>query len=289
MIKFVNAKYDSVVPGPQDYEGGEQPSASTSYDAAFVADVNARIQEYRDAMEDTKLRTGLFTAMQISSRGNVYLQEAGLDNTLLANDPERCGVILLNAINLIYLLSVVIHPFMPSTTEGILRQLNAPARSLPTTFSIDILPGHVLNKADYLFKKIENLDGAQEKKWQKQFGGDPIVAEKVTPSGPNGHPEGGNVPHVGDIKLTDKADKKALHEARRAELSRKKKEAAVEAEKNKSPEERELEVKVEAQGKLVASLKKGTTEGDVEAEMNKAKELKNELTELRKRMKELST
>ena len=276
------------MPGPQGYEGGDLPSGSSSYDAAFVADVNARLNEYREAMDDTKLRSGLATAMLISSRGNVYLQEAGLDNTLLANDPERCGLVLLHAINLIYLLSVVIHPFMPSTTDAILRQLNAPTRSLPATFSIDILPGHVLNKAEYLFKKIENVDGEQEKKWQKQFGGDAIVAAKVSPSGPGGHPEGGNVPHVGDVVLTDKTDKKALHEARRAESSRKKKEAAAEAEKNKSPEERELEAKVEAQGKLVASLKKGNAEGDVEAEMTKAKELKNELTELRKKMKELS-
>ena len=288
MIKFVNAKYSSVVPGPKDFAGGDVPAAGSSanLDAAFASDVNARLAEYRENMEETKLRSGLATAMAISGRGNLYLADAGLDNSLLTNHPQRCAEVLLNAINLIYLLSVVVHPFMPAISEGILRQLNAPARSLPTAFTIDILPGHELNKAEHLFKKIDNVDGEQEQKWQKQFGGDAVVAEKVTPAGPGGHPEGGKVPHVADIKLADKADKKAQHQARQAELTRKKKEAAAEAEKNKTPEERDLESRVEAQGKLVASLKRGQAEGDVEKAQAKAKELKNELAELRRKLKD---
>lgn len=233
-------------------------------------------------MDSTKLRSGLATAMSISSRGNQYLQDAGLDNTLLVNQPERCAQVLLNAINLIYLLSVVFHPFMPTTSTDILRQLNAPARSLPGHFSIDILPGHKLGKAEHLFKKIENVDGAQEKKWQKRFGGDSVVAEKVNPAGPGGHPEGGKVPHVQDITI----DKKAAHAARAAELARAKKAAQAEAEANKTEEERELEGKIEKQGKRVAAVKKGLEEGDAAEEMRVAKDLKNELADLKKRLKE---
>lgn len=251
-------------------------------DANFVKDVNARLLEYRDLMEDTKLRAGLAAAMSISSRGNQYLQEAGLDNSLLANRPERCAQVILNAVNLIYLLSAAIHPFMPSTATGILRQLNAPARSLPTVFSIDILPGHQLGKAEYLFKKIENVNGEQEKKWQKQFGGDSVVAEQVDPSGPGGHPEGGKVPKVKEID----ADKKAAHAARQAQAAKDKKAAAAAADAKKSPEERELETKIESQGRLVAQIKRGNAEGDVEKEMATAKSLKTELAELRKKLKE---
>ena len=233
-------------------------------------------------MEETKLRNGLAIAMMISSRGNQYLQESGLDNALLANDPKRCATVLLNAVNLIYLLSVVFHPFMPSTSTSILQQLNAPARSLPKHFSIDILPGHVLNKADYLFKKIDNVNGEQEKKWQRQFGGDAVVAEKVTPAGPGGHPEGGKVP---DVKEAIVKDKRAQDEARRVAAQKNKKAAAAEAEKNKTAEERDLESKIEAQGKLVASLRTGKAQGDVDKEMATAKTLKTELADLRKKLK----
>lgn len=260
-------------------------SAESKIDADFVSDVNARLAEYRKLMEDTKLRPGLAAAMSISSRGNQYLQEAGLDNSLLANKPERCGQVILNAINLIYLLSVVLHPFMPSTTDAILRQLNAPPRSLPTEFSIDILPGHTLGKADHLFKKIDNVNGEQEKKWQKQFGGDSVVAEQVTPAGPDGHPEGGKVPHAKDLPPVDK---KAEHKAQVAAAQKQKKEAAAAAAAKKTSEELELEEKIQSQGRLVASLRKGTEQGDVEAELAKAKQFKTELAELRAKLKSAS-
>ncbi|KAK8858723.1 methionine-tRNA ligase [Kwoniella newhampshirensis] len=292
VVKFVNAKYESKVSGPTGFAGGEvtvEASPSTpaaQLDADFVNDINTRLAEYREQMDDTKLRSGLATAMALSARGNQYLQDNSLDNALFANQPERCGQVLLNAINLIYLLSVVFHPFMPTTSEGILRQLNAPARSLPTKFSIDILPGHSLGKAEYLFKKIENVNGEQEKKWQKQFGGDSVVADQVTPAGPNGHPEGGAVPKSADVLAAE--NKKVQHEARKLQIAKDKKAAAAAAEKNKSPEERELETKVEAQGKLVAAIKKGTAEGDADKELAVAKSLKGELADLRKKLKETS-
>jgi len=283
VIKFVNAKYDSFVPGPKGFEGGEM-SESDHRDSSFVSEINARVTEYREAMDATKLRNGLYTAMLISGRGNQYLQDAPLDNALFANHPERCAEVILNAVNLIYLLSVVIHPFMPTTCDQILRQLNAPARTLPTRFSIDILPGHVLGKAEHLFKKIENINGEQEKKWQKRFGGDAVVAEKVTPAGPGGHPEGGAVPHVADITL----DKKAQHEARKMQTAREKRAAAAEAEKNKSPEEKDLEAKIEAQGKLVAGIRTGKVQGNADEAQAAAKSLKAELTDLRWKLKEAS-
>jgi methionyl-tRNA synthetase len=258
---------------------------TSKVDADFVNDVNVRLTEFRELMDDTKLRNGLATAMAISSRGNQYLQESGLDNSLLANEPERCAEVLLNAVNLIYLLSVLFHPFMPTTSNDILRQLNAPARALPTRFAIDILPGHVLGKAEHLFKKIENQNGEQEKKWQKRFGGDAVVADKVNPPGPGGHPEGGAVPKVADV-IPNAVDKKAAHAARMAQATKDRKAAAAAAQANKTQEEKDLEAKIEAQGKKVAAVKKGTMEGNAEEEMALAKNLKNDLQELRKKLKE---
>lgn len=270
------------MPGPEGFAGGEAVPPSDSPDFDFVADVNTRLKEYREQMGDTKLRGGLATAMALSARGNQYLQENTLDNALLASNPERCAEVLLNAVNLIYILSVVFHPFMPNTSEGILRQLNAPARSLPTKFSIDILPGHVLGKAEYLFKKIDNVNGEQEKKWQRQYGGDAVVADQVVPPGPGGHPEGGKVPKAKDISAESK---KTAHEARKAQLAKEKKAAQAAADAKKTPEEKELEAKVEAQGKKLAAIKKGLEEGDAEKEMSVAKSLKTELAELRKKLK----
>jgi methionyl-tRNA synthetase len=262
-------------------------SPAKTVDSAFVADVNARLNEFRTLMSDTKLRNGLAAAMSISARGNQYLQECGLDNSLLANQPERCGEVLLNAINLIYLLSVVIQPFMPSTATGILRQLNAPARSLPSEFSIDILPGHVLNKAEHLFKKIDNVNGAQEKKWQAQFGGDSAAAKEAKPAGPKGKAEGGAVPKVADV-IPGAGSKKKKAEAQSAAQGLSKRAQQKAAEANKTEEEKEMEAKLDAQAKVVAALRKGETEGDVEKETAIVKELKSGLAALRKKLKEAS-
>ena len=253
-------------------------------DSQLVSDVNARLSEYRDLMDATKLRSGLATAMLISGRGNQYLQDSGLDNALLSNHPDRCAAVILHAINLIYLLSVIFHPFMPTTSDQMLRQLNAPARSLPTHFGVDILPGHVIGIAEHLFKKIDNVNGAQEKQWQKRFGGDAVVADQVEPVGPDGHAEGGAVPKVADIRI----DKKAQHEIRKQQTTMEKRAAAAATEKKKSPEEKGLEARIETQGKLVAALRTGKAEGNAEQAQALAKSLKAELADLRRKLKEAS-
>lgn len=227
-------------------------------------------------MHLTKLRQGLQTAMSISARGNQYLQDSGLDNALFANQPERCGQVLLNAVNLIYLLSALFHPFMPTASAGMIEQLNAPARSLPTALSIDILPGHKLGKAAHLFKRIDNTNGEQEAKWQKQFGGfqDPTSeAAAASIAAANG-------------KATPPPKGAADHKANWAQSQNQKKKAAAAAvDAAKSPEERELETKLEAQTKIVKEIRLGRAEGDVEKETAQVKSIKSELAELRKKLK----
>ncbi|KAL1413160.1 methionine--tRNA ligase mes1 [Vanrija albida] len=275
VIKFTNLKYASVVPGPADTKGGEvvPPANPTTewekIDAEFVKDVNARLVEFRESMDATKIRHALSVAMAVSARGNQYLQDSGLDNALLANHPERCAQVVLNAINLIYDLSVLFHPFIPSTSEDILKQLNAPARALPDYFSIDILPGHKVGQAAHLFKRIDNPE-EQEAAWQKKYGGDAVV-------------EAGN----GDAKPVVKGA--VNHDSNWAASSKKKKaaaEAAAAAQAAKSPEERELEAKVDAQNQVVKSIRTGKAQGDVEKETARAKQFKAELTELKKKLKE---
>jgi methionyl-tRNA synthetase len=119
-------------------------------------------------MDCSKLRLGLQIVMLVSARGNLYLQRCGLSNTLFENDPQTCATVISRAINLIWVLSVLAHPFMPSTSDAILDQLNAPARTVPEKFSNDILAGHHLGKPEHLFKKIdEKMEGV----WRAKFGG----------------------------------------------------------------------------------------------------------------------
>ncbi|KAJ7678877.1 tRNA synthetases class I (M)-domain-containing protein [Mycena polygramma] len=152
-LKFVASQYNGVLP-----DGGDAPgplSVTDTVDAKFVEEVNELLKVYIDAMEAVKIRLGLQTVMLISGHGNTYLQGSGLNKALMTENPVRCAQVLSRAVNLIYVLSTLIYPFMPATSEAILAQLNAPARAVPDVLSTDILAGHVIGKPEHLFKKIE--------------------------------------------------------------------------------------------------------------------------------------
>lgn len=107
--------------------------------------------------------------MAVSGEGNRFLQDNKLDNNLFANYPEKAAAVIGFGLNLVYLLSALIYPYMPATTESIISQLNAPLRVIPDVWDVeDLLPGHVIGKAAYLFSKI---DEKQEEIWRSRYGG----------------------------------------------------------------------------------------------------------------------
>ncbi|ORX91886.1 methionyl-tRNA synthetase [Basidiobolus meristosporus CBS 931.73] len=160
VIKFVDsAKYNGTLPA-FSLEGENEKQ--------LIEDVNKLLDAYIDALENVKLRSGLEIAMKISQRGNQYLQESKLDNTLYNNERAQCDTVVTVAINLIYLLSAVFYPYMPTTSESICRQLNAPLPRIPETFQMNILEGHVIGKPEYLFKRI---DGKMEEVYKQKYGG----------------------------------------------------------------------------------------------------------------------
>ncbi|CAG8579610.1 12470_t:CDS:2, partial [Cetraspora pellucida] len=160
VMKFVTAKYDSTIPSF---------SCDSESEQTLIKNINNLLTNYIEALENIKLRAGLEIAMEISRQGNGYLQESKLDNTLFANNPEKCASVIGVSINLIYLLSALFSPYMPSVTESIVRQLNAPLRNIPDTFTMDIEAGHQIGKAEYLFKRI---DEKMAEEFSKKFAGE---------------------------------------------------------------------------------------------------------------------
>ncbi|KAJ3088805.1 putative methionine--tRNA ligase, cytoplasmic protein rar1 [Quaeritorhiza haematococci] len=150
VVKFLIAKYESVVPEYRPKSGLDEPEKK------LIEEVNALLTQYVDALESVKLRLGLKLLMDISARGNAYLQENRLDNNLFANNRSRCDAVVGTAINLAYLLSALCYPYMPTTSESICRQLNLPVRSLGVSWdATDVGVGHRIGEAEYLFKRIE--------------------------------------------------------------------------------------------------------------------------------------
>lgn len=215
-------------------------------------------------MEYAKLRLGLQTVMALSARGNLYLQSSGLNKALLESNPKRCAQVVSRAVNLIYVLSAVVHPFMPDTSDSILAQLNAPPRAVPDVFAHDILPGHTIGTPAHLFKRI---DEKMAEVWRAKFGG----AE--------------NTP-APDADATHVAPGMSKRKAAAAKKAADKAAAAAASDAPKSAEVLAWEQKVAEQGQVVRELKAKPRSAEVDAEVAAAveelKKLKLELTELAK-------
>ena len=163
VIKFLHAKYNGIVP---NYT---LDTADTAGTRKLEADINEILTAYIEAMDALRLKQGLKLAMDLSARANLFLQDNKLDNNLFTKFPERCAATIGGALNVIYLLSAVLCPFLPATSVGIDEQVNAPRLAVPDKWQVgDVLPGHTIGKARYLFSKI---DEAKEDEWKAKFGG----------------------------------------------------------------------------------------------------------------------
>ncbi|KAB8621934.1 hypothetical protein FH972_026043 [Carpinus fangiana] len=163
IVKFVNAKnYESVIP---DYTKYTEPGFDE-----WKAEVNEVLQQYITELEAVKIKAGLSSALHISSLGNKLLQMNTLDNKLAVEQPEKCAAVVGLGVNLIHLLASVIAPYMPSTCESILRQLNLEMLIIPDKWEAASVPaGHKINPAEYLFSQIKP---EKEQEWREMFGGE---------------------------------------------------------------------------------------------------------------------
>ncbi|KAG8680542.1 hypothetical protein FRC08_016220 [Ceratobasidium sp. 394] len=121
---------------------------------------------------------------------------------------------------------------MPSTSGSILRQLNAPARVIPSALSTDILAGHKLGKPELLFAVIGE---AKADEWRKKFGGTQQAVDAAVAA---------NMPPM--------SKKKQAAAAKAAKAAK-----AAAASFPKTPLMVELEVKVKTQGERVRAIKEG--------------------------------
>lgn len=160
LVKFAVAKYNGVIPK-------FDPSKIPNYEK-FVTEVNELLKNYIENMEAVNLRRGLEIAMAISSRGNQFLQDNKLDNSLYDNQPDVSDAVVAVGLNLIYLVSAIISPYMPETRDQIDQILNAPALSITDKFMLVLEAGHNIGKAQYLFKRI---DEKKVEEWRSLYGG----------------------------------------------------------------------------------------------------------------------
>ncbi|CAB4256137.1 similar to Saccharomyces cerevisiae YGR264C MES1 Methionyl-tRNA synthetase [Maudiozyma barnettii] len=160
LVKFVDAKYNGVVP---KYD----PKEISNFDE-LSSNINTILSSYINEMELAHERRGLEIAMSLSARGNQFLQENKLDNSLFSELPKKSDAVVGVGLNIIYAVASLIYPFMPETSNTIYKILNAPALKISNEFNLVIQGEHNINKPEYLFKRI---DPKQVETWRSQYGG----------------------------------------------------------------------------------------------------------------------
>ena len=172
VVKLITASYGSTIPEftvPESF----QPT---------LDEVTGLLRQYIEEMETSHLRAGVQTAMKIAEAGNGLIQANRLDNSLIANEPERAAAVVGTVINIIYLLASVFSPYLPATSKSINEQLEAPFAYIPSLEAIKdgwkpagLKPGHKIGKAKYLFSRI---DSKKADEWRELFGGSQSERQK---------------------------------------------------------------------------------------------------------------
>ena len=168
VVKFINSRhYNGHVP---DYVDCNEPAFED-----WETEVNKLLAQYIRELNGVKLRAAASTILQVSQKGNNFLQSNTLDNKLAENDPSKCAAVVGFAINLVHLLASLIDPYMPETAKSMNAQLRADPLPIPDQWDrSSIRPGHKIDKAAYLFSNIAAEKGRE---WRDMFGSE--EAKKV--------------------------------------------------------------------------------------------------------------
>ncbi|MCO5580923.1 hypothetical protein L7F22_034796 [Adiantum nelumboides] len=153
--------YNGIVP---EAKGAENHALTID----LVSKVYENVLQYIDAMEKVSIKRGLKIAMAISSLGNQYLQDSTFWK-LYKEDPASCAIVVKVATGLVFLLAILLEPFMPPFSHKVLEQLNLPLSALSLCeeagdlkkiqLLYDLVPsGHQIARPEPLFFELKDSD-----------------------------------------------------------------------------------------------------------------------------------
>ncbi|KAL3280094.1 hypothetical protein HHI36_017600 [Cryptolaemus montrouzieri] len=140
-------------------------------DYTLLALCNRELNGYMGALGKAKLRDGIRHILAISKHGNQYMQSNQPWALLKGSDADRAraGTVIGVSSNIVCLLSIILSPYMPETSNTIRKQLNTNDFVLSSSCITNFLPeGHIIGEPSPLFAKIEESEIEDLK---KKFGG----------------------------------------------------------------------------------------------------------------------
>ena len=139
------------------YEGKVPERGKTdNYDNEVLAEINKCKLGVEVNLETYRFREALKEAMNLARLGNKYLADTE-PWKVIKTDPERVKTIMNIALQITANLTIVCEPFLPFSMKKLRGWLNYKEPKWSNAGKIDILlPGHITNRPELLFDKIED-------------------------------------------------------------------------------------------------------------------------------------
>jgi methionyl-tRNA synthetase len=152
-LTFIYANYDGKVPKPDAYD---------NLDKELLNRVGKIADEVAQELDKNELSRGLRRIIEFAAFCNQYFQQKQP-----WADKEKAKTCLYLSTNATRALAVLLHPYLPFSTERLWQQLNVEGRvqeqNWKTASALAIPAQHQINQPKVLFKKIEDKEIKRER------------------------------------------------------------------------------------------------------------------------------
>ena len=149
VVVLINKYYGGVIPKSENL---------TDDDIKVLAEVKTIPLKIKNSIEKFRFREGLKELMNIARIGNKYLADQE-PWKLIKTSPERVATILNTSIQITGILSYLSEPFLPETSKKLQKLLKIEILNWKGIENKSIFnEGHVINKQELLFSKIEDSE-----------------------------------------------------------------------------------------------------------------------------------
>lgn len=143
---FAQKHFDSKVPAKDKLE---------KIDSEMLENLKSYPDKIGKLIESYKIKDAVFEMMNLARDGNKYFNDSEPWKSV-KEDKERCGTTINICLQTIYTLAEVFAPVIPFASDRIFKALNAESTTWDSAGEGILAEGHLLNKPDILFSKIED-------------------------------------------------------------------------------------------------------------------------------------
>tara|TARA_B100001057_G_scaffold82288_3_gene77806 strand:- start:1107 stop:2795 length:1689 start_codon:yes stop_codon:yes gene_type:complete len=149
VVVLINKYYGGVIPKSENL---------TDDDIKVLAEIKTIPLKIKNSIEKFRFREGLKELMNIARIGNKYLADQE-PWKLIKTSPERVATVLNTSIQISGILAYLSEPFLPETSKKLQKLLKIEILNWKGIENKSIFnEGHVINKQELLFSKIEDSE-----------------------------------------------------------------------------------------------------------------------------------